>query len=537
MRFSKRVISWFKCLAQAAIREWVLRSALIGTVSRRLFVILLMAFAWSASAHAQVTSLTMSSDSGDFVGQGQFYFFTPADGTFSAQQNFDQGVSLSFTTASFSQFWFLDFAAPNNQPLTVGTYLGAARFPFQASNQPGLSVVGDGRGCNTVTGSFQVLQVTYGAGSSIASFDATFVQFCEGGTAALRGEIRYNASVVVNVTAPTRLTAIEGQNLNFAVTATDSQSQHVVLTAAGLPSGASFIDNGNDTGTFNWTPSTTQGGTYLLTFTGGDASGNMGGTFTQITVIPPPPPNDDFNNPTVAPSIPFTVSQDVSTATTAPDDPFCFGANQTVWFAFTPSMNLRLEANTFGSNYDTTLSVYAGTRGALTQIACNDDAGGTLQSRVRFDAVAGTTYFFMVSSLFPVPSANLTFNLLQAPPPLSIAPSIEQFGSVDPTTGTATLSGSVACSQPTFVTISGELKQVHAGTPISGFFFVSVPCTGTTPWTVTIQTVPALFHGRSVALFVGGKANVAATAFAFDPDTGEFIQRNLTATITLRGAH
>ncbi len=509
----------------------------ICAASQRLLVILLIAFAWDASAHAQVTSLTMNSDPGDFVGAGQFYFFTPADGTFSAQQNFDQGVSLSFNTPSFSQFWFLDFAAPNNQPLTVGTYLGAARFPFQASNQPGLSVFGDGRGCNTLTGSFQVLQVTYGSGNSIAAFDATFVQFCEGGTAALRGEIRFNANVVVNLTAPTRLTALEGQNLNFTVTATDALSQRVVLTAAGLPSGASFRDNGDNTATFSWTPTATQGGTYLLTFTGVDALGNNGGTFTQITVIPPPPPNDDFNNATVIASIPFSVSEDASTATTAPDDPFCFGANQTLWFTFTPNTNIRLEANTFGSNYDTTLSVYTGTRGALTSIACNDDAGGTLQSRVRFDAVAGTTYHFMVSSLSPVSSTALVFNLLQAPPPFTFVPSVSQFGSVDPTTGTATINGTITCSQPAFVSISGQLKQVRAGTPISGFFFAFVACNGATPWSVTVQTQPALFHGRSVALFVGGKANVSASAFAFDPDTGEFIQRNLSVNITLRGAN
>jgi hypothetical protein len=315
----------------------------------------------------------------------------------------------------------------------------------------------------------------------------------------------------------------------------DVQSRHVVLTATGLPVGANFVDNGNNTGTFNWTPTSSEAGTYLIAFQGDNLSGNTGGTFTQITVIVPPPPNDDFNNATIVPSIPFTKSEDVTNATTAPDDPFCFGANQTVWFAFTPSVNIRLEANTFGSAYDTTLSVYSGTRGALTQIACNDDSNNTLQSRVRFDAVAGTTYFFAVSSLFPVSPANLVFNLLQGPPPLSIAPSVTQFGSVDPTTGAATLSGFVSCSQPVFVTLSGQLKQTHAGTPISGFFSVFVPCTGTTPWSVTVQTVPTLFHGRSVALFTGGKAGVFASAFAFDPDAGEFIQRNLSVTITLRG--
>ena len=142
--------------------------------------------------------------------------------------------------------------------LTVGAYAGAARYPFQAANQPGLSVVGDGRGCNMLTGSFQVLQLTLGPNNTVASFDATFEQHCEGAAPALRGEIRYNANVVVNLVAPTHLTAVENQNVMFNVVATDAQSRHVVLTATGLPSGATFVGNGNNTGTFNWTPTTEQ---------------------------------------------------------------------------------------------------------------------------------------------------------------------------------------------------------------------------------------------------------------------------------------
>jgi hypothetical protein len=257
---------------------------------------------------------------------------------------------------------------------------------------------------------------------------------------------------------------------------------------------------------------------------------------TQFSVILPPPPNDDFNSPTVIPSMPFTVSQNVTNATTAPDDPFCVGRTQTVWFSFTPSQNMRLEANTFGSNYDTTLSVYTGARGGLTQLACNDDSN-SLQSRVRFDAVAGTTYFFMVSSFssFPVSSANLTFNLVPAPPALAITPSVTQFGAVDPSTGAATISGFVSCTQPAFVTISGQLKQSHGGTPLSGFFSAFVPCNGTTPWSAAIQTTVSLFHGRSADLFTGGKADVTATASAFDFENGVFVQKNLAVTIILRG--
>ncbi len=485
-------------------------------------------------AHAQVTSLRLNSDPGDYIGGGQFTFLTPSDGTFSAQPNFDQGVSISFLGQP-GTFWLFEFAAPNKQLLTVGTYTGATRFPFQDPSQAGLSVAGDGRGCNTLTGSFQVLEVVYGPNNTIASFDTTFEQHCEGAVPALRGEIRYNAHPVVNITAPSNLTTVQNQNLSFIVSATDASSRHVVLTASGVPSGASFVDNGNNTASFSWTPPSAQAGNFLLTFQGDNLSGNLGVTFTQITVIVPPPPNDDFNSPAVIQSIPFSASNDVSSATSAFDDPFCFGANQTVWFSFTPSNNMRLEANTFGSDYDTTLAVYTGSRGALTQVACNDDSNNSLLSRVRFDAVAGTTYYFEVSSLFQASPADLVFNLIPAPPPFSIAPSVTQFGAVDASTGLATLSGFVTCTQPSFVTVSGELKQTRGGLPVSGFFSVFVPCTGTTPWSVDVQTTQVLFHGRSASLFAGGKASVTASATAFDSDTGEVVRRDLSVVINLRG--
>jgi hypothetical protein len=501
--------------------------------ANRIVISIALLFLATIAAQAQVTSISLNSDSGDFIGLGQTTFLTPADGTFNASAGTNT-VSINF----FGQpgtFWFFEFAAPNGQALTVGTYTGAARFPFQLPTQPGLSVSGDGRGCNTLSGTFTVLEISLGANNTVNSFDATFEQHCEEAAPALRGEIRFNANPTVMVTAPSHLSVVEKQNVHFTVTATDAQGRHVVLTATGVPTGATFVDNGDNTGTFDWTPTSSQAGSFFVTFQGDNLSGNTGLAVTNITVIPPPPPNDDFNNATVLTAIPSTVTQDVTNATVAPDDPFCITRRQTVWFAFTPTQNIRLEANTFGSNYDTTLSVYTGTRGALRQIACNDDSNGTLQSRVRFDAVAGTTYFFMVSSFSSLANANLVFNLQLAPPPLAIVPSVTQFGSMDPTSGTATVSGLVECSAPTFVSIFGQLKQTHGGVPITGFFSAFVPCTGTVPWSVNVQTQDTLFHGRASNLFTGGKADVSATATAFDSDNGVFIERHFTAEITLRG--
>lgn len=490
---------------------------------------------FTAPATAQVTSLTMQSDPGDYIGLGMTYNYGQADGTFNALV-FGNGsaVSIRFNTPSYDHYWNLNFASATGAPLTPGVYLNAKRFAEPGS--PGLDVFGDGRGCNMVSGSFEVIQAAFGPADTLLSFEATFEQHCEGAAPALRGRIRYNANVALYVTAPTSIQAVTNQNISFLVTGTDAQQRRVYLTAPTLPPGATFSDLGNSTGTFSWTPSGSQTGTFLATFRGDNQQGNVSTATTQITVIPPPPANDDFASPQLVPSNTARYTADVVNATSAPDDPWCFGNAQSVWYAFTPPSTMRLEANTLGSNYDTSLGVYSGARGALTELACNDDAANSLQSRVRFEARAGTTYYFMASSrYYPVSPANLTFNLLPAPPPFSFSPAVAQFGSVTPSTGAVTVSGSVQCSQPAYVSISGQLKQKRGRTAVTGYWSAFVPCNGVTPWSATVQSQTQLFKGRSALLFAGGKAELGATATATDPDTGEYREVNLKSVITLRG--
>lgn len=241
-----------------------------------------------------------------------------------------------------------------------------------------------------------------------------------------------------------------------------------------------------------------------------------------------PPTNDDFDfATTVTEPLPFSDAINTVEATTAADDPDCFGQGPTVWYSFTPSTDIRIQANTFGSDYDTTLSVYTGTRGDLTQIACNDDAAGSVQSSVVFDAAAGQTVFFMAGAFGGGPGGNLVFTVQVAPPPLTIDLSINPVGSFD-RTGKATIRGTVTCSESTFVNLFGDLRQEVGRFFIEGSFGTSFACNGETPWQVTVSG----FNGR----FAGGPAKVSANAFAFDPGTGEFIQDTASAIVHLRGS-
>jgi hypothetical protein len=489
---------------------------------------------FAGTASAQVTSLTINSDPGDYVGNGQFSFFTPADGSFFAQSfttsSNPTSVEIYFHTNNYEHTWDVQFTAPTNQLLGPGNYPGAVMFN---TTGPSLMVAGDSRQCNQITGSFTVLEASYSADGTVNSFDATFTQQCFGATAGLRGEVRYNAHPIVDLTAPQHVTVAAGQPVNFSVSATDTLPRRVYLSATGLPSGATFVDHGNSTGTFNW--SSSRLGSYFLTLQGDNHAGNVATTYTEVIATAQ---NDDFNNATIIRSFPYTGRDDVSTATAAPDDPSgCCGNNQSVWYSFTPATNMRVEANTFGSNYDTALTVFTGLRGALNQITWSDDTvDGSVQSRVRFDAMAGTHYYFMASAVSPASPANLVLNLLPAPPLLTIVPIVSQFASVNPTTGAATVYGTVKVSKPSAVTISGQLKQVHGQKAIDGWFAAGFICNaGTTSWSAPVTSAVTLFHGRSAALFTGGKASVTGGVFAYDFDNGEFVTPPISADVTLRG--
>src|SRR5690242_3872758 len=103
---------------------------------------------------AGTTSLQMTSDNDDPIGVGRFYFFSTTNAEFVTNwESYDNAVTVLCITPGYADFFNLDFAAPHGQRLEAGTYLSAARYPFQAANQPGLEVWGDGRGCNTDTGS------------------------------------------------------------------------------------------------------------------------------------------------------------------------------------------------------------------------------------------------------------------------------------------------------------------------------------------------------------------------------------------------
>jgi subtilisin family serine protease len=73
----------------------------------------------------------------------------------------------------------------------------------------------------------------------------------------------------------------EGQTLTFDISATDPDRTTPSLYATPLPSGSTFTDHGNGTGTFSWTPLYNQSSSYTVVFS---ASDGVLWTYESITI-------------------------------------------------------------------------------------------------------------------------------------------------------------------------------------------------------------------------------------------------------------
>lgn len=160
-----------------------------------LSVTLLLALPPSSRA---ATAVLLDSDSGDYVGAGQQYRFEAPAGTVAVIGATTTQVSLAVNQGG--DYFSLDFEAPEGSTLsTPGSFAGAVRYPFNAPKIPGLSVTGNSRGCNTVTGWFEVREAIFTTAGQLARMAIDFRQNCEGGASALYGAVRINSEIALAV--------------------------------------------------------------------------------------------------------------------------------------------------------------------------------------------------------------------------------------------------------------------------------------------------------------------------------------------------
>jgi hypothetical protein len=183
------------------------------------------------------TSLWFRSQNGDYIGQGATASYVPPTASITARG--DAGdASISVDDPASGDWWTAEFAAPPGETLKPGTYTNAVRAPFRGAGQPGLSVTGSGRGCNTVIGEFTIHAIGTAPDGTIASLDASFIQHCGSSPEALSGRARFQAGPASSPVASTT-------SLASAVTSDGQVSISATVTGgAGTPTGQVVFTEG-----------------------------------------------------------------------------------------------------------------------------------------------------------------------------------------------------------------------------------------------------------------------------------------------------
>lgn len=126
---------------------------------------------------------------------------------------------------------------------------------------------------------------------------------------------------------------------------------------------------------------------------------------SNVDLLESPATNDDFDDAVQIVDLPFTETVTTTLTTVAADDPIigCGAAlpatqSNTVWYRYTPAQDMRLVVDTFGSDYDTVVAVWTGSRGTLQAENCNNDIFTYRnESGLAIWATAGITYYFEVA--------------------------------------------------------------------------------------------------------------------------------------------
>ena len=281
---------------------------------------------------------------------------------------------------------------------------------------------------------------------------------------------------------------------------------------------ASFLSNFGSTNSVGVHTPPPGGGTTLTT---------AGVTLPTFIVVAPPPANDAFANAmtiTLNASNFFTDTEDSSGATTETTDPSpscaqgstTSGRSNSIWYQFKPTTSGTASLDTSGSNFDTVLSIWTGSAGSFTPVACNNgivDRGFSLVTQLQnVPLTAGTIYFIMLSSLgLPDPNpvafggkSVLNFTFTPAPD-FSVTPNPAGTTSVTVSAGqTASFTNAIAVTPQ-----NGFSSQVNlscslpaAATNTTCTVNPAMLATGSGPASVSVTTMA---HGIALPLLPMGR--------------------------------
>jgi len=298
--------------------------------------------------------------------------------------------SVHFTAGGYE----LVIVGPGPTLAHTGYYPGATRWPFMGSG-PGLSFTSPGRGDNTLSGWFNVLQADYDQSGQPAAFAVDFVQYDEGNvTRWNRGSIRFNSDIPAPGPPPPMLISkfVRTNGIVQFTVIGPSDTNCIIQVSSNLVTWMPLMTNViSPVGLLTISDPGTAGQDRRFYRAAYSSGGGGGGS------------NDQFVNRTLIPSSGGTVTGANTSATKETGEPNHGGApgGKSVWWSWTASASGIVSISLDGSSFDTTLGVYTGTTvGSLTSIAQDDEGGVGSCSRVVFYAAAGVTYQIAVDGYF-----------------------------------------------------------------------------------------------------------------------------------------
>jgi len=169
-------------------------------------------------------------------------------------------------------------------------------------------------------------------------------------------------------------------------------------------------------------------------------------------------------------TLPHSGSTVLASSFDAPECEFVYPDTPGVWYVATVpnGENYIVTIDTFGSLYDTTLSILTGDCFDLVCLISNDDSSGTIQSEVVFEALSGNTYYIYVSGY---EEASGEYILNAAAEQLAINDNIIEGFSYypNPSTGTINLSAIDNIEKVTIYNLLGQKvidKNINATSSI-----------------------------------------------------------------------
>lgn len=332
-----------------------------------------------------------------------------------------------------------------------------------------------------------------------------------------------NAACPVITLAPTYCVD-EGQLLTFNVTATDADGGNLDITASGVPTGATLVDNNNGTATFTWTPTSTQSGTYVLTVMVNDNQGCTQAAMTTITVNEPG--GNDCPVLTVVPATLTVVEGQFFAFNISVSDPD--GGNVDLTASGVPTGATFVDNNNnTGRLTWTPSSTQAGTY--TITFTANDNEGCTRTATLTVTVNEGTANqcptISVPSTLAVVEGQSLNFTVTTS----------------DPDGGAVTLTASGVPSGATFTPATGAFTWTPSGTQSGTYTVVFTAndnegCTQTATTVITVtepgqNQCPTITAPAALTVTEGQAVNFTVTSS--DPDGGSV---TLSATGVPSGA-